>query len=89
MHKLFGEILAGEGKITKKQLKQALGLQKDNPERKLGEIMVTLNFIKYDDIIRTLKDQFRINGEKPEGIEKWLSQDEIDRIVSSLKNKTR
>ncbi len=85
MHKLFGEILIEKGKITKEQLNKGLKLQKDNPERKLGEILVTMNYIKYIDIEDTLRKQYKSDGKQPEGIDKWLSQSEIDRIISQIK----
>jgi len=85
MHKLFGEILVEAGKITKEQVEEGLKLQKYNPQRKLGEILVTLNYIKYEDIVETLKLQYKLNGKIPPGIEKWLSQEEIDRIINSVK----
>jgi len=85
MHKLFGEILIEEGKITDEQLKEGLKLQKDNPDRKLGEILVTLNYIKYEDITEALKKQYEHNGKTPPDVEKWLSQEEVDKIISQIK----
>ncbi|MDD5066207.1 MAG: hypothetical protein PHF84_04105 [bacterium] len=85
MHKYFGELLIEEKKLSRKQVKEGLKLQKDNPERKLGEILVTLNYIRYEDIIGTLKKQFQMNGVPPVGVEKWLSQEEIDSIIKSIK----
>ena len=41
----FGELLISRGVITNDQLESALALQKDNPERKIGEILVTLGAI--------------------------------------------
>ena len=83
-HKFFGEILKQDGKLTDKMIKKALKLQKDNPSRKLGEILVTLEFIKYDDITDTLRTQYASTGETPEGLEDWLSQDEIDKIIKEM-----
>lgn len=85
IHKYFGEILIQEGKINKEQLNKGLNLQKDNSDRKLGEILVTLNFIKYDDIIDTVKKQYKLNGATPSDIDKWLSQSEVDAIIKSMK----
>jgi len=89
MHKYFGEILVKYGKLTDKQVKEALKLQKDNPDRKLGEILVTLNFIKYDDIIDTLKKQYKSSGTTPPGIDKWLGQDQIDKIINSIDEESK
>ncbi len=86
MHKYFGEILIEKGKLTKEQVQKALTLQKDNPERKMGEILVTLNYIEYDDIIDTIKKQYKISDSTPPGIDKWLEQDEIDKIINSAKD---
>ncbi len=85
MHKLFGEILIDEGKLTREQVDSGLKLQKDNPDKKLGEILVTLNYIKYDDIIDTLMKQYNDLGEMPDGVDNWLTQDEIDKIIESVK----
>ncbi len=84
MHKLFGEILIEEGKLTREQVDKGLALQKDNPDKKLGEILVTLNFLKYDDIIDTLMKQYKDVGELPEGVDNWLSQEEIDKIIDNI-----
>ncbi len=83
-HKFFGEILKEKGKLTEEMIKKALELQRDNPGRKLGEILVTLEFIKYDDITDTLRKQYASTGETPEGLEDWLGQDEIDEIVKGM-----
>lgn len=85
MHKLFGEIPMEEGKITHQQLEEGLKLQRDNPERKLGEILVTLNYIKYEDIVETLIKQYKADGKPPPGVEEWLSQEEVDRLIASIK----
>ncbi len=86
MSKLFGEILIEEGKLTREQVEKGLELQKDNPNLRLGEILVTLNYIKYDDIIDTLMKQYNDIGELPEGVDEWLTQDEIDEILNNMKN---
>jgi len=83
-HKYFGEILKEEGKITDEMIQKALELQKDNPTRKLGEILVTLNYITYDDITDTLLKQYESKGEPPQDLEEWLSQEEIDKILKKL-----
>ncbi len=85
MNKFFGELLVEKGKLTKEQVKEALKLQKDNPERKLGEVLVTLNYIKYDDIVEILKQQYHTNGKAPVDAGEWLSQDQIDKILNSAK----
>lgn len=83
-HKFFGEILKEEGKLTDEIIEDALNLQKDNPDRKLGEILVTLNYIKYEDIKETLLKQYRSTGAPPKDVDKWLKQDEVDKIISSI-----
>ncbi len=85
MNKFFGEFLVESKKLTKEQVKEALKLQKDNPERKLGEVLVTLNYIRYDDIVETLKQQYRSDGKPPTDVVDWLSQDQIDKILNSVK----
>ncbi len=83
-HKFFGEILKAKGKLTDEMIDNALKLQKDNPTRKLGEILVTLNYISYDDITDTITKQYKATGDTPEGLDKWLTQDEIDKIIKKM-----
>ncbi len=88
-HKFFGEILKEKGKLTDEMINEALKLQEDNPTRKLGEILVTLNYIKYDDITDTITNQYKETGTAPDGIEKWLSQDEVDRIIQNMSKESK
>ncbi len=83
-HKFFGEILKAKGKLTDEMINNALKLQKDNPTRKLGEILVTLNYISYDDITDTITRQYEATGDTPRGLDKWLTQDEIDNIIKKM-----
>ena len=82
--KFFGEILIEEEMLTREKIDEGLKLQKDNPSRKLGEILVTLGYIEYEDITSVLKTQYKSTGNKPHGIGKWLSQEEIDKIIDSM-----
>jgi len=62
--KRFGEILVGEGLITKNQLQEALALQKSSGDF-LGSILVELGAITETDIIKTLSVQYQLPFLRP------------------------
>ena len=57
----IGEMLIQEGLITKEQLDEGLAIQKKEPGRKIGEILLELEYIdiaKFTEILdRQLKEQ--------------------------------
>ncbi|MBU5254910.1 GspE/PulE family protein [Tissierella praeacuta] len=55
----LGELLLYAGKINEEQLKDALNIQKKSGE-KLGEVFVSENFVKEEDIIEVLEFQLGI-----------------------------
>ena len=62
--KRFGEILVGDGLITKDQLQEALQLQKTSGDF-LGAILLDLGCITESDIIKTLSVQYQIPFLRP------------------------
>lgn len=47
----IGQILIENGKITEKQLEDALKYQKEHPEKKLGEVLLELKFVSQKDFM--------------------------------------
>ncbi len=56
----LGELLLSLNVITQKQLESALKIQRNNPEKKLGEILIESGYAKKDDIERGLKLQQKL-----------------------------
>jgi len=59
---LFGEELIQMGLINKAQLEEALAIQKQNPEKKIGEILIELSYINVDHMLAVVKKQLNDAG---------------------------
>ena len=57
----FGERLVESGKISQANLDRALGLQRDEPGLRLGELLARLGLIGNEDIAATLAAQFGLS----------------------------
>jgi hypothetical protein len=64
-------------------VRKALALQKDNPSRKIGEILVTLGAIDRQALFSCLREFFGIRPDSKE-LENWLDQEGVDKLVRSL-----
>ncbi len=84
-----GEFLVQSGIITPKQLREALLLQADNPERLVGEILVTQGVISKEDLIMSMEMYLMVTGSQPKHVDEWLDQEEIDMLLEKMKNKNR
>jgi hypothetical protein len=62
--KKFGEILVGDGLVTKEQLQEALAIQKNSGDF-LGAILLEMGHITETDIIKTLSVQYGLPFMKP------------------------
>ncbi len=80
----IGRFFVENGIITDSQLKEALELQKDNKDRLLGEILVTLGFMTKEDLIMALEMYMMMTDSDNLGIDEWLDQDEIDMMLKKL-----
>jgi len=80
----IGTFLIENGIITEPQLKEALELQKDNPDRLLGEILVTLGILSKEEIIMALEMFMMMSDSDEICIDEWLDQDEIDMLINKL-----
>ena len=80
----IGKFFTENGIINDYQLNEALELQKDNKERLLGEILVTLGFLSKEDLIMALEMYMMMTDSDNLGIDEWLDQDEIDMMLKKL-----
>jgi len=80
----IGKFFTENGIINDYQLNEALELQKDNKERLLGEILVTLGFLSKEDLIMALEMYMMMTDTDNIGIDEWLDQDEIDMMLKKL-----
>jgi hypothetical protein len=82
-----GEFLMESGLITNAQLAEALALQRDNPDRLVGEILVTQGVLTKEDLIMAMEMYLMVTGVKPKHVDEWLDQDEIDMLLDRIGNK--
>lgn len=80
----IGKFFIENGIINEAQLKEALELQKDNKERLLGEILVTMGVLSKEDLIMALEMYMMMTDSDDIGIDEWLDQDEIDMVLKKL-----
>jgi len=80
----IGEFFVKNNIINQAQLNEALELQKDNKERRLGEILVTMGHISRDKLVMSLEMYIMTTDSDKIGINEWLDQDEIDIIIAKL-----
>lgn len=53
---MIGEKLVAKGLITQAQLDEALGVQKAEPVRKIGEILVSLGYLDVEQFTQVLAE---------------------------------
>ncbi|MCP4130704.1 MAG: hypothetical protein GY754_06950 [bacterium] len=86
-----GKFLVENGIITDAQLNDALDLQKHNPERLLGQVLVTQGVLSKEDLIMALEMYLMVTNSLPEHvsehIDEWLDQEEVDMLQSRLVEK--
>lgn len=87
--KKVGTFLVENGIISQDQLKEALELQHDNPERLIGEILVTLGVLTKEDLVMALEMYMMTTDAMPEHVDEWLDQDEIDLLIEKIKNESK
>ncbi len=57
-----GEHLVNEGIVSEDQINEALTIQKKNPDRKIGEILLELGYIDIDKFTKIVDKQLREEG---------------------------
>jgi signal-transduction protein with cAMP-binding, CBS, and nucleotidyltransferase domain len=85
--KKVGEFLVENGIITTDQLNEALILQKDNKERLIGEILVTLGILSKEDMIMAFEMYLMVTDLPIAHVDEWLDQDEVDMIMERIKER--
>jgi len=85
--KRVGEFLVEKRIITVPQLNEALDLQKDNKDRLIGEILVTLGSLSKEDLVMALEMYLMETDVSPSHVDEWLDQDEVDMIIKRMKEK--
>ena len=80
-----GEFLVNNGIITGKLLKDALDMQKDNPSRLIGEILVTTGALSKEQLIMALEMYLMETDINPGHVDEWLDQDEVDMMMERMK----
>ncbi len=83
-NKLVGDFLVENGIINQDQMNQALLLQKDNAERLIGEVIVSLGFLSKEDMIMALEMYLMTTDTMPTHVDEWLDQEEIDLIMGKI-----
>ena len=58
----IGEYLIQEGIVTEAQIKEALAIQKKNPKKKIGEILLELNYIDIEKFTQIIDRQLKEEG---------------------------
>lgn len=79
-----GDFMLDNDIITQEHLNEALELQKDNPHRLLGEILVTLGAVSKEELIMALQMFYISTEQDPKHIDEWLDQDEIDLLLDNM-----
>ncbi len=79
-----GEFLQTKGVISQNQLDDALNMQKDNPERVIGEILVTMGILNKEELIMSLEMYMMETNADISVVDEWLDQDEIDMLMEKL-----
>jgi len=82
----LGEFLIEKKIITEDQLLEALALQKDNPERLIGHILVTMGAVSKEELIMAFEMYLITTGITATRADEWLDQDEIDAIMNNMRS---
>ncbi len=85
MARRVGEFLVEKGIISLPQLDEALDLQKDNRDRLIGEILVTMGALSKEDLVMALEMYLMETDVLPTHVDEWLDQEEIDMIIDKMK----
>jgi len=80
-----GEFLVQNGIITREQLMECLAMQRDNPERLVGEILVTQGSLSKDELIMAMEAYLMTTNTGEIHVDEWLDQEEIDMLIEKIK----
>lgn len=80
----IGEFLVDNEIITRHQLADALVMQKDNPGRVVGEILVTQGVLSKEQLIMAMEMYMMMNEVSVSHIDEWLDQEEVDLLMEKV-----
>ncbi len=60
-HLRIGDILVTQGRLTAKQLDEALSIQKEDKNKRIGEILLDNNYIKEEDLLIALSKRLKLD----------------------------
>ena len=83
----IGEFLVEHGIITPEILEEVLSIQKDNPTRLIGEILVTIGAMAKEEVIMAVEMFLIMTNSSAQHTHEWLDQDEIDILINKLNSK--
>ena len=83
----ISEFLIENSIITRETLDEALALQRDNPKRLIGEILVTIGAVSKEDLIMAVELYLIATNSSVQHTHEWLDQEEIDILISKLNSK--
>ena len=83
----IGNFLVENGLITNEILNEVISIQKDNPKRLIGEILVTLGVMAKEEIIMAVEMFIIATNSSIQHTHEWLDQEEIDLLISKLNSK--
>jgi hypothetical protein len=82
----YGEYLLSKEIIELNQLEDALTMQVDNPQLKMGEVLLSLGFLNRDQLQQSLKNYIKETGKNYEELNDWVTQEEADQLIAELKS---
>ncbi len=56
----LADLLVEKGLVSKRQIQKAVAVQEQNPEKKLGPILIEMGFLKEEDLVETLAELYGI-----------------------------
>ncbi len=77
----LGEYFIANGLITREELERALQAQKENPQSRLGHILVSMGVLQMKDLYRHIKGWLETKqeeGKVQEEAYRWISDSEIE-----------
>ncbi|MDH4263476.1 MAG: hypothetical protein OEV78_10575 [Spirochaetia bacterium] len=80
----YGEYLLDKEIISINQLEDALVMQMDNKQLKLGEILLALGFMNRNQLIVSLKSYINETHKEVEEINDWVTQEEADLLIKEI-----
>ena len=81
----FGEFLIEQKIINREDLQDALAIQVDNPQLKLGEVLVAHGWVGNQQLLDCIQKYMEITGSKVDDVNEWLNQSEVDALLKKIR----